>query len=354
MIDSFKEDGRCILWNKACERQLGYTNEEVLNSDNPLALFYPDSDMQEYVKDVILKKDGKFREFIVHAKDGSLHNQMWANFTLPNGNLIALGYDITERKSLETQLFQAQKMEAVGQLAGGVVHDFNNILTAIISNSYLLRNRLEQDSEASGLVDKITILSNNAARIVQELLVFSRKQKSDMSCVNLNEVITSTRNLLKEFTGKKTEVKTNLSEKELPVMADRYQLEQVVVNLATNARDAMPEGGILIIRTELVEIDDHFIKHHGFGKCGMYALLSVNDSGSGMSEETKQKVFDPFFTTKEVGKGTGLGLSIVYGIIEQHKGNIHMESRPGRGTSFNIYLPIVKDSEGVNDKPEHS
>ncbi len=354
MIDSFNDDGRCTLWNKACEHHLGYSQEEVLNSEDPLSLFYPDPGERERTLNSILKKDGQFREFNVRAKDGSFHNQMWANFMLPKGNIIALGYDITDRKSLETRLFHAQKMEAVGQLAGGVAHDFNNILTAIISNSYLLKMKVGEDSDAGGLVDKITALSNNAARIVQELLVFSRKQKTEMACVDLNEVIRSTENLLKEFTGKKTDVNIYLAEKALPVMADRNQLEQVIVNLATNARDAMPDGGSLTVRTALEEVDDHFITRHGFGTSGMYALLSVTDSGSGMSEETQQKVFEPFFTSKEVGKGTGLGLSIVYGIIEKHKGHIHMESMLGAGTTINIYIPLVMHADGLKNNTDHS
>lgn len=250
----------------------------------------------------------------------------------------------TEHRKIQEQLLHSQKLEAVGQLAGGVAHEFNNILTAIINNVYLAKMSTEDGGPVRENLDKILKLSNNAAVVARELLAFSRKQLIDPAPLGLNDIVKGTERLLKDFIGEDIEFNIKLSDKSPVIMADRRQMEQVIINLATNARDAMPGGGSLTIETDIREMDEQFIKTHGFGSPGTYALLSVTDRGEGISEEIKQKIFEPFFTTKEVGKGTGLGLSIVYGIITQHNGHIDVHSKPGEGTTFNIYLPEIKAS----------
>ena len=259
--------------------------------------------------------------------------------------------DVTERRKLETQLLQAQKMEAVGQLAGGIAHDFNNILTAMIGYGHLLKMKLKEEDPLRSYADHILSLSDRAANLTQSLLAFSRKQIMNPRPVNLNEIIKRIDHLLSRIIGEDIQLQTMLSEKDLIVMADPGQIEQVLMNLATNARDAMPEGGLLTIGTETVAIDHEFIKEHGFGKEGEYALISLTDTGAGMDRETREKIFEPFFTTKEVGKGTGLGLSMVYGIIKQHEGYINVYSEPGRGTTFRIYLPLI-EAKAEEIKPE--
>jgi PAS domain S-box-containing protein len=250
--------------------------------------------------------------------------------------------DITERKKLEAQLLHAQKMEAVGQLTGGIAHDFNNILQAIMSIGGLLQFKTKEGDPLRECVNDLFAVAERATNLTKSLLAFSRKQIISLMPVNLNDIIKNAEKILSRVMGEDIELKINLSDKDLPLMADLGQIEQVLMNLTTNARDAMPAGGILTIETELVGMDDEYIKMHGYGKPGKYALISVSDTGAGMDEKTREKIFEPFFTTKEIGKGTGLGLSIVYGIVKQHGGYINVYSELGKGTTFKIYLPLIE------------
>jgi len=249
--------------------------------------------------------------------------------------------DITERRLLEEQLRQAQKMEAVGQLAGGIAHDFNNLLTVIKGNSQLLLEKLHAvDSRRSG-VEQIQKAADRAASLIYQLLAFSRKQVIEFRVLDLNGMIANTMQLLRRLMGEHIEL-TIIEGKDLGrVKADPGQMEQVVMNLALNARDAMPEGGKLILETENVEIDQKHLSKHAEVTPGRYVMLRVSDSGMGMDKETLAHVFEPFFTTKAVGKGTGLGLSTVYGIVKQSNGFITAESEPGAGSTFRVYLPRV-------------
>ena len=257
-------------------------------------------------------------------------------------NVIQIGRDITEHRRLEERLRTAEKMEAVGQLAGGVAHDFNNRLTAIINNAFLLRKKIQEGAEVDDLIERIMQLSTRAAKTAQDLLAFSRKLYVETSPISLNTIVNDVRPILENFLREDIKLVINLSPKEPIVMANQTMIEDVIVNLVTNARDAMPDGGTLTIETDEVEIDGNFISTHGFGTIGKYGLLTVSDTGIGMDEETRQRVFEPFFTTKDVGKGTGLGLATTYGIIKQHKGYINVYSEVGKGTTFRIYLPSAQ------------
>jgi PAS domain S-box-containing protein len=261
-------------------------------------------------------------------------------------NFIAIKRDLTEQRKLEEQLRQSQRMESIGTLAGGVAHDFNNILTAIIGYGYLALKNAAQDDPQRRLIEHILKAADRAAHLTKELLLFSRKQAIDSKQLDLNAVVTKMEIFLKRVIGEDIAFKTVLQEIKLTVMADVYQLEQVLMNLATNARDAMPQGGTLTLTTEAVQLDQSFTESHGFGKPGQYALLTVSDTGEGMDEETRQRIFEPFFTTKDVGKGTGLGLAAVYGIICRHEGFINVYSEPGCGTTFQIYLPVIHQKAG--------
>jgi len=283
---------------------------------------------------------------IIH-KDGSVR---WVkNSPVPrcdeSGRLVAydgMVADITERKRLESQLHQAQKMEAVGQLAGGIAHDFNNILSAILGYGSLLQMKIEENDPLRSYVDQIIASSHRAAHLTHGILAFSRKQIINLRPVDLNEIIGRVEKLLVRIIGEDIELKTGMNGADLLITADSGQIEQVLINLCTNARDAMPQGGFLMIETRLMECDELFVKAHPYAKPGIYAMVSVSDTGIGMDDGTKERIFEPFFTTKEVGKGTGLGLSIVYGIIKQHGGYINVYSESGKGTTFKIYLPILK------------
>jgi len=259
--------------------------------------------------------------------------------------IMGVNIDITDRKNLESQLYQAQKMEAVGQLAGGIAHDFNNILTAIIGYSHLAQMKTAEDDPMRNYVGQIRASAERAAELTQGLLAFSRKQVMVPIVVNLNEIVVRLEKMLRRLISENIDLKLDIFLNKLNVMADSGKLEQVLMNLVTNARDAMPDGGTLTIATYPMTMDGQFLNLHGYGKAGEYACISVSDTGCSIDENTRKRIFEPFFTTKEVGKGTGLGLSIAYGIIKQHNGYIIVDSRQGRGTTFRIYLPLVETKE---------
>jgi len=232
-------------------------------------------------------------------------------------------------------------MEAVGQLAGGIAHDFNNMLTAIIGYASLLAAKLGTESPLKHYVDQILGSSEKSANLTSQLLAFSRKQIMSPKETDLNGLIKGMEILLKSLIGEDVEFKTCFTDMRLMAMVDRGQMEQVLLNLCTNARDAMPHGGLLTISTDVLELDEKSIRTYDLDQPGRYALISVTDTGHGMEETTRERIFEPFYTTKEIGKGTGLGLSIVYGIIKQHGGNITVYSEPGKGTTFKIFLPLI-------------
>jgi CheY-like chemotaxis protein len=256
-----------------------------------------------------------------------------------------------EKGHLEAQLRQAQKMEAIGQLAGGVAHDFNNILTAVIGYGNLLKAKMAQDDPLRTYVEHILASSGKAVNLTQSLLAFGRKQIIELKPCKVSTLIKNVEKLLARLLTEDIELRTFISPSDPTILADPTQIDQVLINLSTNARDAMPNGGHLKIEVKPAQINRAFVESHGYGEIGNYVLISVSDTGLGMDTATKEKIFDPFFTTKEIGKGTGLGLSIVYGIVKQHNGYIIVESQPGKGTTFNIYLPIVKMKE-EKIKPE--
>jgi PAS domain S-box-containing protein len=267
--------------------------------------------------------------------------------------LLGVTRDITEHKKLEEQLRHAQKLEAVGTLTGGIAHDFNNILTSIIGYTDLLSMSVTGNEQSRVFLDQIFAASRRAANLTQNLLAFSRKQVTSAKPVNINESIRTVENMLHRLIGEEIELRTKLSDVEQTILADAGQMEQVLMNLAVNARDAMHGGGTLLITTSVAELDDHSIAQNGYGTAGAYVAVSVKDSGSGMDARTKQRIFEPFFTTKEMGKGTGLGLSIVYGIVKQHNGYIECESEPGKGTTFTIYFPLnsARTEQAAPDRP---
>jgi PAS domain S-box-containing protein len=260
--------------------------------------------------------------------------------------------NITDRRRLEEQLRHAQKMEAIGTLAGGIAHDFNNMLNIIIGYGALMQMRMKEDDPLLDQLKEILSAGDKAAQLTKGLLLFSRKQVVELKPLNINEILDGFKKMLGRIIGEDIELRIHPSNETLTVMADRGHIEQVLMNLAANARDAMQKGGMLSIETKTIRIDSSFISAHGYGEPGKYALISVTDSGIGMAETIRERIFEPYFTTKGIGSGTGLGLSIVFGIVKQHKGYIHCYSESGKGTTFNIYLPFVK-VEGIgSEEPE--
>jgi len=260
--------------------------------------------------------------------------------------------DISEYKKREAQLLHAQKMESIGTLAGGIAHDFNNILTAIFGYGDIALMNMLGDDPRRQHIENMLQAAHRAASLAKDLLLFSRKQGSDMRIVDLNEVVRSVGKFLLRVVGENIACTITLNNGTMPVFADASRFEQVLMNLATNARDAMPNGGSLVITSERIRLDETFVTANGHGNNGVYAMLTVTDNGTGMDDETCRQVFDPFFTKKGLGKGTGLGLAVVYGIIKQHDGQITVSSSPGRGTTFRVYLPLTELAENEKNRVE--
>jgi signal transduction histidine kinase len=258
---------------------------------------------------------------------------------------------ISEQRRLELQLRQAQKMEAVGRFSAGIAHDFNNILTVIIGFGEMMRHTIPDTDPQRNRIDQILAAAGRASNLTRSLLTFSRKQEMKLEPINLNQKIREIETFLRRVIGSDVRLMTSYCDKEIMVSADAGHIEQVLMNLATNARDAMPEGGILTIGTDIIEIDEEFVRLHGYGVPGRHALITVADTGSGMDADTRQQIFEPFFTTKAPGAGTGLGLSIIYGIIQQHHGQISVYSEPGSGTTFRVLLPLLAAERAVHEQP---
>jgi len=326
----------------------GYQPEEIIGQ-NPRLLKGDRTppDVYKNLWSTIISGQVWAGEFYNRHKNGEMY---WEHATISpirNGagaisHYMAFMESMTERKRLEEQLRQAQKMEAIGQLAGGVAHDFNNILTVVMGFGQLLQYAIQPDDPKRPHIDQILDAADRATHLTKSLLAFSRKQVMLLQQVELNELARKHTKFLVRIIGEDVTLKTSFAEEPLTVLADSGQIEQVLMNLATNARDAMPGGGELCIRTEPVQLGKEFLLH-GYGVPGRYALMTVTDTGQGMDAATKGKIFEPFFTTKSPGRGTGLGLSIVYGIIKQHGGYISISTQPGFGTSFSIYLPMVSE-----------
>nr|MBP7323678.1 response regulator [Deltaproteobacteria bacterium] len=255
-----------------------------------------------------------------------------------------------EKGLLEEQLRHAQKMEAIGTMAGGIAHDFNNILTTIIGYGHLLHLQIEDNQTLKYHVDQILVSAERAANLTQSLLAFSRKQLIKLRPTDLNHVVLKVEKLLTRLIREDIEIRLNLTKETLTLMADSGQIDQALMNLVTNARDAMPNGGIITISTEALTVSQESFKGRNGARPGRYAALTVSDTGCGMDEKIKERIFDPFFTTKEVGKGTGLGLSMIYGIIKQHEGFIDVITEVGKGTSFRMFFPLSSIEVELHEK----
>lgn len=262
--------------------------------------------------------------------------------------------NITEVRRLEEQLRHAQKMEAIGTLAGGIAHDFNNLLNVIIGYGEMARISLSMDDPLKSSLEEIQSAANRAAKLTRGLLAFSRKQVMELKSVSLCSIIADFKKMIERILGEDIELRIIPATEDVIINADTGQIEQVLMNLVANARDAMPCGGIFTIQTVITDMDSRFIAVHGFGELGRYAMISVTDTGIGMDEATRHRIFEPYFTTKELGRGTGLGLSIAFGIIKQHKGYLECLSESGKGTSFLIYLPIVTPADEKEEEKESS
>ena len=336
-----------VKWSETMAAVFGLTPDQApTTAEQFSALIHPeDRAVLTAAMNRAVREGGDFQpEFRVTWPDGSVHTVYGHAQVVFGGDgtplgLLGVGIDISDRKSLEAQLRQSQKMEAIGQLAGGVAHDFNNLLTAIRGYSDLLADTFEADDPRRADVEEIISASRRAAALTRQLLTFSRKQVIEPILLDVNQIVTETTKLLRRVIGEDIEVIVTLAREPAMVVADPSQIEQVVMNLVVNARDAMPRGGRLSIETALTELDESYATQHLTVKPGRYVLMTVTDNGTGMDEATRLRVFEPFFTTKGRALGTGLGLATVYGIVSQSSGYIWVYSELAHGTTFKVYLP---------------
>ena len=349
--------GRVRLWNGAAERVLGWSAAEVVGRANPAVRRGHLDDHRHLCERVLNGESLTALETRLCRRDGSVFDASLSVAPLLDSEgracaVLQVFADVTERKELEAQLRQAQKMEAVGRLAGGLAHDFNNVLTAIVGYAGLVRDQIERRTAVTGPADEAEALVENveeilkaadrAAALTKGLLAFSRNQVMQPTILDINAVLAGLEKLLRPIIGEHIDFATIPGPNTGRVRADRIQLEQVVMNLVVNARDAMPaQGGRLTIETSEVELTDLYARRRVPVIPGTYVMLAVSDNGCGMDRETLDRAFEPFFTTKDFGKGTGLGLSVAYGIIRQSGGHIWPYSEVGRGTTFKVYLPKV-------------
>ena len=343
----FDGDGRFARWNRNFELASGYSAEEIAGL-GPLDFFAGDDRrvVAQRIGEVFAEGTSSVEADFV-AKDGTRTPYfLTGRRVVVEGKpcVVGMGLDITARRRLEQQFLQAQKMEAVGRLAGGIAHDFNNLITVIAQSCELLLVNLAEDAPIREDVVEIRKAGNRAATLTRQLLAFSRNQVQVPRVLDLNAVVADMDKLLRRLLGEDVDVIATLAPGLDAVRADPGQVEQVIVNLAVNARDAMPDGGKLTIETHEVELNAAYAETHVGVTPGRYVLLAVSDTGTGMSRETQARIFEPFFTTKEGGKGTGLGLATVYGIVTQSGGPATAHSEDGHGTTFKIYLPRVSDA----------
>ena len=333
-------EGRIVYANPAAIALIGILEETLLASNFTDLLKETDGQL---IKDplVAIRNQSKtiIRDFPVMINGKQILLNIFPIMDEKHRTIVIILNDVSERKRMEAQFLQAQKMEAIGQLAGGIAHDFNNLLTIIKGYSQLSLMELKEGGPLRENIEEINKASDRASDLTHQLLAFSRRQILEMKVLDLNALLPGVEMMLRRVIGENIELVTQLAEDLGRVKSDRGQIEQVIMNLAVNARDAMPDGGKLTIETANAELDEAYVRAHVAVKPGKYVMLSVSDTGFGMTPEVRERVFEPFFTTKEKVKGTGLGLSTVYGIVKQSGGNIWVYSEPGKGTTFKIYLP---------------
>jgi two-component system, cell cycle sensor histidine kinase and response regulator CckA len=345
LMNAFDEEGRIVFWNHECERVTGYSASDMVQDPDVFARLYPDPAYRDRMVREWRTRGNSYRdwEWTLTCRDGSTRTIAWSNLSarceIPGWASWGIGVDVTERKRLEQQFLQAQKMEAVGRLAGGIAHDFNNLLTVIAGYTEVVLSELPAAAPHRAALEQVRRAGERAAALTRQLLLFTRRQIVEARVVDLNHVVRDMERMLTRLIGEDVELAIAPARDGGPVRVDPGQIEQVLLNLAVNARDAMPTGGRLTIETSHVTLAAHQARGRSGLTAGPHVLLRVVDTGIGMDPPTLGRIFEPFFTTKGPGHGTGLGLATVFGIVQQNNGHIEAASTPGAGSTFTIFLP---------------
>ena len=363
MIAVVDAEGNRVYNSPAYEKFLGYTPED-LRQTSPYEQIHPEDQpkVMEAAREAKESGVGRRVEYRIRHKNGQWRILESTASAAKDSRgevekLVIVNRDITERKQLEEQLYLSQKLEAIGRLSGGVAHDFNNLLGVIIGYSEAIGSQLDAEHPFREAIEEIQKAGNRAAALTQQLLAFSRKQVLAPKVIDLNMVVSDVEKMLRRLIGEDIALKIVLGQALGMVKADRSQIDQVILNLAVNARDAMPGGGKLVIETLNAELTESDMNRYRYVIPGPYILLKVSDTGCGMDAELQSHIFEPFFTTKEKGKGTGLGLATVYGVIKQSGGYIWVESEVGKGTTFKVFLPRVEEQHeavSMHEKPQQT
>ena len=348
--------GRIFMSNARVESMFGYTREELYGQ--PIEILIPESARHaheyhraKYVEAPRVRPMGVGYDLSARRKNGTeFPVEISLSYTTAGGEMVAIAFvsDISGRKLLEEQLIQSRKMEAVGRLAGGIAHDFNNLLTIISGQTRIVMDQLATIDPLRGNMEEVAHATERAIALTRQLLAFGRRQIVQPKAIDLNQTVTAIESMLRRLIGENIDLKTTLSPKLGTVKADRSQMEQVIMNLVLNARDAIVDHGSIAIETGNVYLDQDYTRTHLGVQPGTYAMLAVTDTGVGMTAETRSRIFEPFYSTKG-DAGTGLGLATVYGIVKQNGGDIWVYSEPGHGTTFKIYLPQTPDES--TDEP---
>jgi PAS domain S-box-containing protein len=349
-------DGIIMSWNAGAEKLFGYTATDAVGQH--IRIIIPSDRLAEENQIIGQLREGMTIDHFDTVRQHKDGREIQISLTVspildPAGNIVGaskIARDMTQRKMYDEQLRQTQKMEAVGQLTSGVAHDFNNLLTVVLGNTRLMRKRMKMEqslpivADITERVDDIEAAAQRGADLVRRLMVFTRQRPLQKTVVHINSCIRDIQNLLTRALGERIEVKTILEENVWPVHIDQDQLANALINMGVNARDAMPQGGVLTFQTENVLLDSTNAGQFPDLAFGSYVMIAVADTGTGIPENVRSRIFEPFFTTKPVGEGTGLGLSMIYGLIQQSDGQIHVDSEIGHGTVFRIYLPRLADT----------
>ncbi len=357
LMTALDDDGHFIFWNRECERVTGFTAEEVLADPGFIHRFIPDPIERARMRRDVPLPGLEFRdwELTITCQDGTKRTIAWSNISgegpLPEWSTWAVGVDVTERKQLEEQFLQSQKMEAIGRLAGGIAHDFNNLLTVVQGYTDVILGEISATHPHRQALEQVKRAGERAAALTRQLLLFTRRQVVEARVVDLNAIVREMDRMLRRLIGEDLELDIRTVGEPCPIKTDPGQIEQVLMNLAVNARDAMPNGGRLVIETALQVVTASQAARRANMLPGSWVCLRISDNGSGMDHDTLAHIFEPFFTTKAPGQGTGLGLATVFGIVQQNGGHIEVSSTKGVGSIFTIYLP--RTSEAMTPSGTH-